>query len=351
MTLERVSMGQRAWRMGVVVAVWLGACGGGQERDPTTSETTPLGTESLGSTGIDTLGDAGDELKLDLLPDDPTGNGDDGGVAEGCEKVDLLFVIDNSGSMEDEQANLVASFPGFIAAMRDILADTQGYNVGVISTDVYTGDTTCLPLTEGILITQTAGNGASNAVCAPYASGKRYMTEDDDLETKFACAAQIGISGDGNERPMAALQAALSPGLTGPGGCNEGFLREDALLVVVIITDEEDDHEIDGCMQNPQPGSPGEPSLWFDTVISSKGGDESKIVVLSLVGPSDQDECPKLDKCTGGIQGAEVATRIIEFTEMFTYGFVGPVCEPYGPFFAEAIGVIKSACDEFVPPG
>jgi hypothetical protein len=36
---------------------------------------------------------------------------------------------------------------------------------------------------------------------------------------------------------------------------------------------------------------------------------------------------------------------------MFTYGFVGPVCQPYGPFFEEAIGVIKSACDEFVPPG
>src|SRR5690242_21671906 len=32
----------------------------------------------------------------------------------GCAKADFLFVIDNSGSMADEQDNLIASFPGFI---------------------------------------------------------------------------------------------------------------------------------------------------------------------------------------------------------------------------------------------
>lgn len=57
-----------------------------------------------------------------------------------------------------------------------------------------------------------------------------------------------------------------------------------------------------------------------------------------------------LDKCNGGIIGAEIATRVLAFTEMFTYGFVGPICEPYGPLFLDAIGVIKSACDEFEPP-
>jgi hypothetical protein len=177
------------------------------------------------------------------------------------------------------------------------------------------------------------------------------MTEADELETKFACVAQIGTGGDGNERPMAALSAALSPPINQPGACNEGFLRDDALLVVVIITDEQDDHETESCMSDPQPGSPGEPPGWFAAVTAAKGGDESKIVVLSLVGPQDEPKCPELDKCTGGIDGAEVGGRIIEFTEMFTYGFVGPICQPYGPFFVEAIGVIKSACDDFVPPG
>jgi hypothetical protein len=302
------------------------------------------------STGIDPSGiDSSDKLDVQGgATDTVTAGGDT--TDSGCKKVDLLFVIDNSGSMADEQSNLVSSFPDLINGMRTTLSDTMGYNVGIISSDTYIGDFSC-PLQDGNLITQTSGVDSSNSVCGPFSSGKRYMTEADDLETQFACAAQIGTSGDGNERPMSALVAALSPSLTDTGACNEGFLRDDALLVIVIITDEEDDHEVDGCMQDPQPGSPGEPLGWFEGVKAAKGGDESKVVVLSLVGPNTDPMCPLLDKCTGGIDGAEVAHRVIEFTEMFTYGEVESICEPYGPAFVDAIGVIKSACDEFEPQG
>ncbi len=329
----------------------LAACGG-DERPAADAglSLTGISITSAGSTGIDS-DDSDSADKLDVIGGDGGATmGGDSSTDSGCKKVDLLFVIDNSGSMADEQINLVASFPALINGMRTELADTMGYNVGVISSDTYIGDISCAPLQDGNLITRTAGIDSSNNVCGPFASGKRYMTEADDLETAFACAAQIGTSGDGNERPMSALSAALSPALTGPGMCNEGFLRDDALLVVVLITDEEDDHEVDGCMQDPQPGSVGEPAQWFNDVIAAKGGDESKVVVLSLVGPSAQPQCPALDKCNGGIIGAEIATRVLAFTEMFTYGFVGPICEPYGPLFLDAIGVIKSACDEFEPP-
>lgn len=308
------------------------------------------------STGIDPSGVSDTMDKLDVLGGDTENmmtNGPDTSSDSGCKKVDLLFVIDNSGSMADGQANLVSSFPALIDGMRTELADTMGYNVGVISSDTYIGDISCAPLQDGNLITRTAGIDSSNNICGPFSSGQRYMTEADDLETQFACTAQIGTSGDGNERPMSSLVAALSPALTGPGACNEGFLRDDALLVVVIITDEEDDpeDEAEACMQDPQPGSPGEPGGWFQGVIAAKGGDESKVVVLSLVGPDTDPMCPLLDKCNGGIDGAEVAHRVIEFTEMFTYGTVGSICEPYGPIFVEAISIIKSACDEFEPPG
>jgi len=332
------------------------ACGdGGRESDETASGTltlTGISASETEPTGIDpsndTLG------KLDVL-----GGGDAGGSGpvdtngdSGCKKVDLLFVIDTSGSMADEQINLVQSFPALIDGMRTQLADTMGFNVGVITTDTYVFDLSCPMLQDGVLVTRTGGEDSSNMVCEPYASGLRFMTEADDLETKFACAAQVGTGGDGNERPMGALSAALSPSLNDPGACNEGFLRDDALLVVVIITDEEDDHEgtAEACDMLPQQGSPGEPPGWFAAVTAAKGGDEDSIVVLALVGPQD-DPCPTLDKCNGGIAGAEVATRILEFTNMFTYGFVGSICEPYGPFFVDAISVIKSACDDFQPPG
>jgi hypothetical protein len=146
---------------------------------------------------------------------------------------------------------------------------------------------------------------------------------------------------------------ALSSGMTEAGACNEGFLRDDALLVLVFITDEEDDHEVEipNCSQSATSGSQGEPAQWFQYFVDVKG-DERKVVVLSLVGPSDPTkQCPELEKCGDGVDGAEIAQRIIEFTGMFTHGFVGAVCEPYGPQFAEALSVIRSACETFVPVG
>lgn len=319
---------------------------------------TDSGISSLGGDGDGGTGDGdgdgdGDEdgAKLDMqAPNDAAGNGGDD-EAESCQKVDLLFVIDNSGSMADEQTNLVNSFPAFIDEIQTQLADTDGYHVGVVSSDAYLFNQGC-PI-EGAMVTATGGTGSSNAVCGPYSTGQRYMTEADDLAQTFACAARVGTEGDGNERPMLTMQRALSPELNGPGGCNEGFLRDDALLVIVIITDEEDDFEAPGCAP-PQPGSGGDPQAWFDAVVASKGGLESNVVVLALVGPPGPDPaaCPALDKCTGGIIGAEVAARITQFTELFTNGFVGQVCAPsYASFFQEAVGVIKSACDDFEPIG
>ena len=340
-------------RLGLFAAtLGLVACGSEDRNDPMPPGGITAGADTDDDGGIDI-----DEDKLDIGGGggDTAGNGDDGGGEFGCKKVDLLFVIDNSGSMEDEQANLISSFPGFIEAMRQELADTQGYHVGITTSDLYAADLDIACFREGALITQTLGDGASNRACGPYSSGKRYMTETDDLADAFACAGQVGISGDGNERPMQTMLAALAGDMNGAGGCNEGFLRDDALLVVVIITDEEDDHETMGCSgtsnTEPQPGSNGEPDLWYDALVDIKGGLEKNVVVLSLVGPAQGDTCPPLAKCDGGIEGAEVANRIIDFTERFTYGFVGPVCQPYGPFFQEAIGQIKSACDGFDPVG
>jgi hypothetical protein len=338
----------------VLVAAVAVGCGDPERELPMGASGISVGlTDTEGDEGIGEVGDESDKL------DTPGGGsmegpaGGDEASSSGCKKVDLLFVIDNSGSMEDEQANLVASFPGFIDGIRNQLADAEGYHVGVITSDLYfdLADPGCLM--EGTLITRTSGMGSSNQQCDPYSSGKRFMTEEDDLAAKFACAAQVGIGGDGNERPIQTMLAALSDPMNAPGGCNDGFVRDDALLVVVIITDEEDDHETaaEACDMTALPGSDGEPPEWYDAVIAAKNGIETNIVVLALVGPTGADACPALDKCNGGIAGAEPADRLIQFTSMFTHGFVGPVCGNYDPFFAEAVGTIKSACDEFTPPG
>jgi hypothetical protein len=54
-----------------------------------------------------------------------------------------------------------------------------------------------------------------------------------DLAGTFDCVARIGIGGAG--KLGEALTAAMHKNLNGPGGCNDGFLREDALLMVTFI--------------------------------------------------------------------------------------------------------------------
>ena len=314
-----------------------GAATGGSDTDAVTS--APATSEPA------TSGGTAPKFDLDPIPDATPQDGD-----EGCQKVDLLFVIDNSGSMADEQITLVNSFPDFVSEMQTQLMNTDSYHVGVITSDTnpYNGDGCNI---FGGLVTRTGGASSSKATCTPYVSGKSWMSEGDDLQTKFACAGQVGVGGSGNEQPMYSMLQAVQKQNNAPGACNDGFIRDDALLIVIIITDEEDDHEIDGCNQLPQPGSPGEPANWYTGLVAAKGDIETNIVVLSLVGPV-HPTCPMLDKCQGGITGAEVATRIVQFTEMFTNGSVGQICAPsYKEFFSSAISLISDACDNFIPPG
>ena len=81
-----------------------------------------------------------------------------------------------------------------------------------------------------------AGKDSSARRC-DLAAG-RYITRDDpDPIAAFLCTAKVG-SGGGIDTPADAMVAALSWPLLGthgyPTGCNQGFLRDDALLVVTI---------------------------------------------------------------------------------------------------------------------
>ena len=259
----------------------------------------------------------------------------------GCSKVDFLFVIDNSGSMADEQANLIANFPAFINGIQGVLSDVDEYQVGVVTTDAYspnTGSPGCNVL--GGLVTATGGGSSSNSVCVPYASGANYMSELDDLTTKFSCAAQVGTSGSGFELPLDALIAVVEKVNGGPGQCNEGFLRDDALLVTVIITD-----EWDGPNDPEGTSSGGDPQTWYDAVVAAKLGIPENVVVVSLINYAG-GPCPPASNFYDG-------QHIVTFTNLFGInGFLGGVCEAdYGPIFTQATDVIKNACDNFIPPG
>ncbi|RMG99061.1 MAG: hypothetical protein D6705_04270 [Deltaproteobacteria bacterium] len=337
---------------------------------PTTGSTASAGDTSAGSsdTAASSSGSGGETSgpKFDVGDSGETAGGDDGGGQMGCKKVDFLFVIDNSGSMAEEQSALIASFPKFIEAIKSTLDMAQDYHIMVVDTDawVYEGCEllcqfgSCLVNPEyvcgqtqplecedvlGAGVTYPRGMGASNVDCM-FSSGARYMdTTEQDLVGKFSCAARVGTGSTVDpEKPMEAMVAAVS-GNGEVGACNQGFLRDDAILVVTFITDEDDD---------AGDGSNGTVEGWRQALIAAKNGDENAIVVLGLFGDQDLPNaiCPPGDPNNGGV--AEPSPRLRQFLDSWgDHGFFGSICaSSYDEFFLDAVSIIDTTCDDFVPP-
>ena len=140
-------------------------------------------------------------------------------------KLDVLFVVDNSGSMSSSQASLATNFPSFIDYFKN-----KGYDfrIAVTTTDAYYGD-------------QFVTNGCSlcNVGQTKFRSGanpKVYILDNTtpNLETVFSQNVNVGTTGSGDERAFSSFEAALSSPL------NTGFHRSDAYLAVIMVSDEED---------------------------------------------------------------------------------------------------------------
>src|SRR5262249_32833488 len=136
----------------------------------------------------------------------------------GKPKVDVLWVVDNSGSMFEEQTALTANFSSFIQ-----FADAQqiDYQIGVTSTDV---DPTGA---QGHLITCTAPNvcmnNGPNQIVTP-------QTQPSP-EQVFSLNANLGTFGSGFEQGLEGAYLALSNPLINTA--NAGLLRQDAVLSII----------------------------------------------------------------------------------------------------------------------
>jgi hypothetical protein len=158
-------------------------------------------------------------------------------------EVDILFVIDNSCSMSEEQAALTGNFSSFIQ-----FADAQAldYRIAVVTTDVegeVFGGTAC-PAS----LTAMRPRGLPQGACGYFADGNestsnpdwRLITPDEQPspEAAFVAIASQGIDGSGTEQGLqAAYQALSAPLIT---GWNSGFLRPDAYFALIFLSDEED---------------------------------------------------------------------------------------------------------------
>lgn len=176
--------------------------------------------------------------------------------------VDILFVIDNSGSMAEEQYSLVTNFQRFVQ-MLESSGHLPGLHIGVISTDVGAGP---------FNISGCSGNGdngvlqsAPRSACEPPLGafisdvpdgvGGRVTNYSGTLADVFACIASLGIDGCGFEQPLESLRRALND--SNPS--NAGFLRPAAALAVVILSDEDDCSTADTSMFDTSQNSVSDP--------------------------------------------------------------------------------------------
>ncbi|MCA9660853.1 MAG: VWA domain-containing protein [Myxococcales bacterium] len=217
-------------------------------------------------------------------------------------RLDLLFVIDNSGSMADAQAKLAAGLDGLVDELMQTNVDLD-LHVGFTTTDM--GNPWC-PDSDperGALVLSSCrdrvaageflfagvdppidGAAACTASCGltdadltirptttwgdpeakprawvELAGGQTNLPEAVDLRQALACFAPQGIAGCGFESHLESMYSALVMADEGVGA-NAGFLRDDARLAIVVLTDEAD------CSYNPAHEAlfVSEKALWSD---------------------------------------------------------------------------------------
>jgi hypothetical protein len=170
-------------------------------------------------------------------------------VFGGHVKTDILFVVDDSGSMSEEQANLATNLGAFINRLASLPIEDD-YQIGVTTTDVenFNGSTQFSaghPYPQGALVAVTPGTpGSFIYSTATYPAtngwgGPRILVKGSPtLVQDFNANVHVGTAGSGKEQPFRAIKMALTDRIQ--DGTNAGFLRPGARLAVIVLSDEDD---------------------------------------------------------------------------------------------------------------
>jgi hypothetical protein len=177
-----------------------------------------------------------------------TGALDDNGDDFQASKVDLLFIIDNSGSMQSHQTNLSKNVTAFTKAF------TAGvgldYHIGVITSD----DGPCTPCAG-----QLKGNP------------KFVTSRTPNVNTELEKNMLVGTNSMHNELFFDPIVHAFEPGML--KNWNKDFFRPDAALVIIFITDADDQSRT------------YDMNSTYNILLNLKGGDKSKLLAYGVLIP------------------------------------------------------------------
>ena len=219
-------------------------------------------------------------------------------VQEPEAKVDVLFVVDNSGSMMEEQQSLGSNFAAFLSA-----ATTAGvdYRIGVTTTGLDASP-------GGWSVCPGGADGGENGRLFPVTGNTpRVITRSTpNAANVFAINTQVGVCHwneqglDGAYRALSSplLHALDDPRTPQPNDGNGEFLRPEARLAIIFVSDEED--------------FSNQPVSFYETYFRAlKDNDPSKLSVSAITGPQDLSTCStassygnryiQLARATGGV--------------------------------------------------
>jgi hypothetical protein len=160
-------------------------------------------------------------------------------------------MVDDSSSMETSQANLAANFSTFMNVLKNLPGGLPDVHIAVVTSDMGAADGS---------ISGCAGNGddgvfqfaprgsCTDTTLAPGATfiastgGANPQTDftDPDITNVFKCIAQVGAAGCGFEHQLASVARALGADGSPAPPENQGFLRADATLAIILLTNEDD---------------------------------------------------------------------------------------------------------------
>jgi hypothetical protein len=191
----------------------------------------------------------------------PTGVGGPGGAGGAAgggtfvgpinSKVDILFMVDNSSEMTAMQRKLYDQIPSFLSVL-DGLPARPDVHIAVVSSDMGApGDA------NSSIGCTTAGDqgefhstpvGTCTGTTLAYGStfisddgaGNVNYTDPQGIGDVLQCIMLLGDRGCGFEHQLASIDRALGADGLAPPAINAGFLRPDALLAIIILTNEDD---------------------------------------------------------------------------------------------------------------
>lgn len=202
--------------------------------------------------------------------------------------VDMLFFGDTSGSMSEELITMGEKITEVVASVSITTEDWQL-----------------------LAVTGPSGCGVGGV-----------LTPDTPDYANLFAAGLLTPPGEDLVDEWGLYNAATAVDMTDEGECNAGFMRADARLYIIFISDEDDN----------SPGfDTGDPNYWqtYTNAIVAKKGDPDDVIFSGVIGPIP-------DGCTG----AEPGTGYAEAVEA-SRGTLLSICEDWYTHVAELVDVAR----------